>query len=393
MSGTDLESSWPSDDVPLMIRAADGTERLVAHELSDLGFHWERSGRGGLLTTASWEGALRIALWSQVGTRVLVELGSGPAWDQAELYRTVSRVPWEAWLGRSSTFAIDASGGNETLRTRVFVAQKAKDAIADRLQRKWGSRPDVDRYDPDLLVVVHVDGDHVWLGLDLVGHSLHRRGYRAEAGVAPLRETLGAAMVFASHWDLRQAFVDPMCGSGTIAIEAAMLAHRVAPGLRLRPAACRWAPVGQHVRQAWSRLVEQAHGLRVPPNEAPPIFASDRDPHMVDLARENARRAQVADVIQFHTAPVSTCPVPPGPSVWVTNPPFGERLADEQLAMMALKELAQRQRKLPGVALVLLPTANLEMARTAGIEGKVVAKLKNGPIPCVLLRIELVSET
>ncbi len=228
------------------------------------------------------------------------------------------------------------------------MAQRTKDAVVDQLRERWGERPSVDRADPDLALFVHLVRDVATVYLDLAGESLHRRGYRAEAMETPLKESLAAAILRLSGWDRERPLVDPMCGSGTIPIEAALWARRIAPGLlRERFGLERWACHDEGARRGMADLREAAFARILP--ACPPIFRSDIDPAALAVAAENARVAGVK--VTFRRASVADlAPLSP-PGMVVTNPPYGERLAgsEELFAAMAKALLA-----LPGHRVAVL---------------------------------------
>ncbi|HEY5997992.1 MAG TPA: THUMP domain-containing protein, partial [bacterium] len=222
-----------------------GVEGLLAAELAGLGAAGVKETVAGVAFAGTLETAYRACLWSRLASRILLAIAPVAAADAAELYAAVRALPWEEHLAPDGTLAVDFSGANPAIAHTVFGAQKVKDAIVDRFRERAGRRPSVDLARPDLRVNVHLGGTAARVSLDLSGESLHRRGYRAETVVAPLKENLAAAVLVRAGWLAVAAaggpLLDPMCGSGTLPLEAALLAGDVAPGLlRERFGFSRW---------------------------------------------------------------------------------------------------------------------------------------------------------
>jgi putative N6-adenine-specific DNA methylase len=360
--------------------AALGTADLVARELRGLGFSGVRYDAGG----ATFDGdgtaaAMRACLHLRAALRVLWPLARFRAASADELYEGAAAVAWEDHLTPRTTFAVSAStAAPPPLAHAPFLGQRVKDAIVDRLRARLGARPDVSRTDPDVRAYVHVaDDGQASVGVDASGDSLHLRGYRVAQTAAPLRETLAAAVLLATDWRGDAPLLDPMCGSGTIAIEAALLATRTAPGLARRFGFERWPAFD---RAAWDRLRDEARDL-VRPAPAP-IFGRDRDPAAVAAARRNAAAAGVA--VDWSVADVRDIQPLDPPAVLVTNPPYGERLDASRDVWNALGTALRRLRG--HTAFVLLPRAALPALRLRPTWER---RLKNGPITVALCRFEL----
>jgi putative N6-adenine-specific DNA methylase len=303
--------------------AAKGTEPALRDELRELRLPRVRADRGGVHFEGDLADAARACLWSRIALRILLEVQSFDAPSGDALYEGTRSVDWTAWLTPRTTLAVRATCRSSRLTHSQFVAQKTKDAVVDRLRDRFGARPSVDREDPDVLLAVHVARDRATLYLDVGGASLHKRGWRARTGDAPLRETLAAAVVRLSGWDRERPLLDPMCGAGTIAIEAAAWALRVAPGLaRERFGFERWASHDAAMRARLTDLRREARAARL--REGPRIVASDADARAVAYTRDNAREAGVALVLEQRSINEVRPLEPPG--FVVTNPPYGERL-------------------------------------------------------------------
>lgn len=300
-----------------------GVEQVTARELAALGFSPGALEPGGVAFSADLAGVARGNLHLRTASRVLVRLGCFRARTFAELERHAARLPWDRFAaeGRPVRFRV-------TSRKSKLYHQ---DAIAERLLGAAG-RPAAERSartgadDPRAPqeFVVRVFRDGVTVSADSSGELLHRRGYRFEGGAAPLRETLAAAMLLGAGWDPATPLMDPFCGSGTIPIEAALLARRIPPGLCRGFAFERWPELDARV---WEREIERAREGILPRAPAP-ILGADRDPTAVAAARANAERAGVAGDVEVRRAPVSALAPPPGTGWIVTNPPYGVRAGE-----------------------------------------------------------------
>jgi putative N6-adenine-specific DNA methylase len=358
--------------------AAKGTEPALRDELRELRLPRVRADRGGVHFEGELTHAARACLWSRVAVRVLLEVASFDAPDASALYEGTRSVDWSAWMTARTTLAVRATCRSSQMTHSQFVAQKTKDAVVDVLRDRFGARPSVDRDDPDVLLAVHVARDKATLYLDVGGASLHQRGWRMQAGSAPLRETLAAAVVRLSGWDRERPLIDPMCGAGTIAIEAASWSRRIAPGLaRPRFGFERWASHDEALRAKMASLREEARAAKLP--TGPRVLARDSDPLAVELARENARAAGVE--VEVERGDVRDLgPLEP-PGFVVTNPPYGERLeADRTL----YDDLARSIRRLRGHTVAILAGAPA-IARAMRREPDRWWILYNGAIECRLL--------
>jgi 23S rRNA G2445 N2-methylase RlmL len=312
--------------VRFFVTCARGTEGPLRRELVELHARAPRGDAGGVSFEGELRHALRVCLWSRVGMRVLLELGAFEAADATDLYEGVRAVDWREHLDQHHTVAVSATvRDNPALAHSGYAALKVKDALVDALRDRLGARPDVDPVDPDVRVVLHLDGRQARLYLDLVGEPLHRRGYRVAMTEAPLKETLGAAVLALAGADPQRPFCDPMAGSGTLAIEQALRARGIAPGLRRRFGFERW-PARGHLA-AWAQLRDEARAA-VRPAAPAPIHARDLVPAAIEAARQNAAAAGVAGDITFAVgaadAPDLRLPQPGG--LLCTNPPYGERV-------------------------------------------------------------------
>jgi putative N6-adenine-specific DNA methylase len=312
----------------LFVPCAQGSEALLAAEClalcgPDAGVE---AGRGGVMVDASVENAMRLNLGSRLGQRVLWPLVDGPYADEHDLYDLARRVRWADWITADETLRVDVTAQRSPLQSLNFAALRVKDAVCDVMRDACGARPSVDTRWPDLAISLHVDPIHAWLAIDLSGEALFKRGWREQQGEAPLKETLAATMLAAAGWDGAAAaggLLDPCCGAGTIAIEAAQVACGIAPGLTRRFAFERLRPFRDHARR-WGEMQVEARDTQHRP--AAPIWAGDVSFRMTDFAQRNAERAGVAHAIEFKTADALQRMPPAAHGTIVMNPPYGERI-------------------------------------------------------------------
>jgi len=371
------------------IPVARGLESVLGGELRAMGVRAVRPASAGAAFEGDLEAGYRACLWSRVGSRVLLPIARFSASDTDELYAGALAIAWEEHLGLSTTFAIDASVRDSHVRHSGFAGLRVKDAIADRFREQTGLRPSVDTTLPDLRVNLALRRDTATISIDLSGEPLHRRGYR-RAGVqvaAPLKETLAAGMLALAGWPriAREggALLDPMCGSGTLPIEAALMAADMAPGMRRT----HWGFTGWlgHDQAVWDGLLDEAmeraeRGIET----LPPIAGSDVDAAAIQIARACAARAGLADAIEFTVRDAREV-VPPASTplgLMAINPPYGERLGGELEALYAT--VGERARRVFGGWEVAVLSSDEALEARIGLPSTARIELLNGRIPILL---------
>jgi 23S rRNA (guanine2445-N2)-methyltransferase / 23S rRNA (guanine2069-N7)-methyltransferase len=372
--------------LPLFATAARGTEDLLAEELTELGAARVRADRGGVRFLANLHEALRIALWSRIAMRLLWPLAEAEAVGAEGLYDAAHDVPWEEHLDPQATFAVEATLRDSEHTHSGFVALKIKDALVDRLRGKRGGRHDVDTRRPDVRVVAHLAGTRLSLSLDVAGAPLNQRGYRVRPTVAPLKETLAAAILRAVQYTGDEPLVDPMCGSGTFLVEAGLLAVRRAPNVHRNFGIEHWPSLGREAKSTLDRLRAEA---RANERKAPfPILGFDRSAEAVEAARANVRAARLEREVAVGEAD-ATRPLPLGDvdhGLLVTNPPYGDRLtAGGQKGMKTFYfHLGERLGTLRGFRMAVL-SGNPAFEAAFHRRPSHRRPLWNGPIECTLL--------
>ena len=357
---------------------AKGCESVLREELEELGLNHLHEVSGGVGFEGELTDGWRACLWSGIAQRVLLPLAEFKAPDPETLHRESANVDWSPYLTPTLTFAVSAASRSSAITHTDFAALKVKDAIADRLRKDFGERPSVSRDDPDVHVFLRLFRDKATLYLDMAGTPLQRRGYRIAAREAPLKETLAAAMIRLSGWDRSSPLIDPMCGSGTIPIEASLWARGVAPGIfRPRFGFERWADFGDEGKRVMSEMRGEAR--RRACGRAPRIVGSDSDAEAVAAAVANAKSAGTR--ISIRQADLGDLQATGAPGFVISNPPYGRRIAaGEDLFRL----MASAFSKMRGWRVCLL-AGGPELSRALPLRPVFRMPLFNGDIECEFL--------
>ncbi len=379
-----------------------GLEELLADELRAFGADPHKTTVAGVHFQADLATAYRACLWSRLANRIVLSLLREEGIERPEsLRRAVSGVPWARHLRPGATLAVDFHGRSEQIRHTRFGAQTVKDGVVDALQATGHSRPSVDLQRPDLRLYAHLHRGRLTLGVDLSGESLHRRGYRRDVGHAPLKENLAAALLIRAGWPQRlhngDALVDPLCGAGTLLIEAALMAADMAPNLnRVRFGFHGWA---QHDETLWRELKREAEarasiGRKRCRNR---LYGFDESPPALAAAKSNAMRAGIPALIEFLGASLTQLRRPDGlvdeaRGLVITNPPYGERLGELPELVTLYGELGEGVRRaFPGWRLAVF-TANPDLGHRIGLRADKQYSLRNGPLEAKLLLMDVPGE-
>ena len=370
------------------VSCAKGLEYLLVDEVQSMGITTCTATVAGVNVDGSLVDAERLVMFSRLASRVLWPIGHFECVTEQDLYQGVHEIDWSKHIGAEATLSIDAHVSSETLTHERYAAQRSKDAIVDRLRAQTGQRPNVDVENPDVRINVHVRKDKADIAIDLGGGSLHKRGWRQEQGEAPIKENLAAALLFRGKWPelYKQgaAILDPMCGSGTILIEAALMAADEAPGLQRHQDALptRWLGFDQ---ASWQALQNEAKQRAEQGRAAlmPIFYGYDNHAEVLHKALANSSRAGFADFIRFDRQPVNRLLAPKYDNgLVVCNMPYNQRLqADAEL----YKEMGVALREqVPNWRAVLL-CGNDDLAFATGLRAKKKYAFFNGAIECVLL--------
>ncbi len=375
-------------NLKLFITGHKGFETLLFHELRDIlgssGATLEKK-YGGVEIRAGIDSVYRVCLHSRLANRVFCELGRAQVEDENQLYQAVYQIDWGAHLNARDSIAVSATLSRSRLDHTHFVALKAKDAIVDQFRENCGSRPVVEKKQPDFQVHINIHNNQASISLDLSGDSLHRRGYRLQHSGAPLKEHLAAALLVQAGWEPRKEsarrLVDPMCGSGTFAIEAAMMAANIAPGLqRSYFGFNKWR---LHQPELWQACVDQARqAIELQPEVI--VYASDYDAGALEIARANAERAQVEHMIEFSHQQVGELELPPAQTdtLVICNPPWGRRLQGEQDLGRIYADLGSAVQRLAPARLAII-SANPDLLHRLKLKRISRKEVRNGPLECL----------
>ena len=373
-----------------------GVADLTAAELRTCGASRTREFKLGVEFEGTLESAYRACLWSRTASRILMPLATFPSANADELYAGVSAIDWSEHLAANGTMAIEFGGASSGITHTHFGALKAKDAIVDQFRARSGERPSIDVDQPNVRIDVRLDRDRATLSLDLSGDSLHRRAYRARGVAAPLKENLAAAMLLRAGWptiaEQGGSFVDPMCGSGTLVIEAALMAFDIAPGsLRSHFGFIGWRG---HDRALWRRLVDEARAKREARADLRLVLRGyDADASAVRAAIENSERAKLRGRVHFERRELAQLTNENGEhGLLATNPPYGERIGDRERLEVLYAELGTKLREHFAGWQAAVLTGNPPIAKALGIHARRSHTLFNGRIECRLLRFDLRPE-
>jgi 23S rRNA (guanine2445-N2)-methyltransferase / 23S rRNA (guanine2069-N7)-methyltransferase len=369
---------------PLVAKTLIGLEQVLANELESLGARNVSTGK----TVVYFEGNKRLLylanLACRTAIRILLPIAKFGAENQHDLYQGIQSIDWVELLDAGGSLAVDAVVRDSFSTNSLYVAQLTKDAVVDQFRDRLGSRPSVELNDPDLRINVHLHKWQATISVDSSGESLHKRGYQTATGDAPLNEVLAAGILQLTRWDRQAPLVDFMCGSGTLPIEAAMWARGIAPGLlRQQYGFMRWTDFDKgllHQLRSELSAKETANSVT--------IVGSDVDPAVLELARQNAQRAGVAEAVQWRPVSFDELDPPGAAGVIVTNPPYDERLKLAHRSAFYRRIGDTLKRRWGGYTAYLL-ASDTDTPRELGLRSSGKVRLFNGPIECRLLRFDL----
>lgn len=363
-----------------------GLSDILEKEIKELGLPVLSKSSIGVMFEADEEGCYKANLRLRTATRVIQSILEFKARTPDDLYQGIRKHDFTQYIGVKDTFALDTTTRGEIFRDQRFVTLKMKDGIADQFREKFDERPDVDADNPDLRLMVRVVDDVVSVAIDTSGVSLSRRGYRLEQGEAPLREHLGAGLVDLTNWNEDQVIFDPMCGSGTIVIEAAIKARKIAPGSFRKRFAFEKLPGFD--AKVWHKVVNETLGEELPPTNVK-LYGSDQSGKMIKIAKQNAERAGVETDIIFDCKRVDEIVPPAASGLMIINPPYGERLQSTEELKDAYRDLAHvLKQRFKGWTMWMI-SGNEEL--TAALKLKATRKIQvfNGNIDCRFLEYKI----
>ncbi len=369
----------------LLAKTTFGFEDLLSEEVTSFGATNIEKLTRAVLFDGDLETMYKVNLWSRVSLRVLKPVKTFPAGSEQQLYDEVKKIDWSEYLTVDETLAVDGVVSNSVLNHSLYVALKTKDAIVDQFREKSGRRPSVDTSRPKVRINVHISKDVATVSLDSSGDSLHKRGYRVQTGEAPVNETLAAGMVMLSGWDRKSPLIDFMCGSGTILIEAGLMAKNIAPGIfRNEFGFERWNDFDSAL---WEKIRDDAKAGELDKIDFP-ITGIEKSSHTLKTAKENTVNARLADSIRLHAMPFEEYTPDVHNGTVIINPPYGGRITDDDLFSLYKSIGDQLKKKYKGFTAWVL-TANKEAAKNIGLKPSRKVELYNGSLECRFLKFEL----
>ena len=373
----------------LIVKTSFGLEDILIEELKSLGASGIVKGVRMVSVEGDQRMMYKINLWSRVALRVLKPIRKFRAGNEQQLYDEIKKVDWSEYLSVDDTLAVDAVVNKSVMTHSLYVALKTKDAVVDQFRDKTGKRPSVDLDHPSLRIHVHINENEAEVSLDSSGYSLHKRGYRMQSSEAPINESLAAGLILLSGWDQKSPFLDLMCGTGTLAIEACLMGLNKAPGLLRRGFGFeRWADFDKSL---WDELRMEAQQSEKKELDFP-ITGVDLSSMQIRNAMENASAAGVGKYISFQQMSFEKFEPDSAPGIILINPPYGGRITSNDLLQLYKSMGDQFKKKYAGWKAFVF-TANMEAGKNIGLKPSGKIPLFNGKLECRLLKFEMYSGT
>jgi len=368
-----------------------GLEDVLAAELQKLGARDIELLHRAVKFTGDTGTMYKANFCSHTALRILVPVIKFNVSNENDLYDKIKNVPWEDYIDADNTIAIDTVLATDLFNHSQFISQKAKDAIADRFREMSGKRPSVDLKNPDLRINLHINEDVCSVAFDSSGESLHKRGYRDKTNLAPINEVLAAGLVKLTGWDGKRPFIDPMCGSGTILIEAALIAAKIPPGYyRQEFGFMKWKKFLPFDEILWKTICDAAIA-RIDSNEIT-ILGGELSHHVARKAKENIKLAKVEDMVKVIECDIKDFEPPEGGGVAVVNPPYGERMDKDDLSELYKSIGDSFKKQFTGYDCWLI-TSNREALKHVGLRPSRKVPVYNGPLECRFVKYEMYRGT
>ncbi len=364
-----------------------GLEAVLTEELTELGASQMKATAGGVAFHGTLALCYRLNLQSRIASRILLRIAELPYRDEHDVYDAVKAVRWQDWFTPQQTIKVKVSAHHCPLKSLDFVTLRVKDAVCDRFQYARGKRPIVDTHAPDILIAVFLDQTTCTLYLDTSGDPLFKRGWRKSAGEAPIRENLAAGILRLAKWTPDALLFDPMCGSGTFVIEAALMARRIAPGFGRRFA---FEKLLSFDPRTFSDLRTELKAAEIPA-PAGLIQAADHSPQALASVRANLAIAGCVDAVTLHQGDVLTLPAPAEAGLLITNPPYGHRMGDPETLRDFYPAFGDQLKKHYCGWTVHILTADLKLPGLLRLAPSRRVPLFNGAIECRLFEFRMVA--
>ena len=361
-----------------------GMEDVLAEELKSLNCKDIEKHNRMVSFQGDLESLYRVNLWSRIALRVLVPVTDFKITTQDDLYEGALGVEWDSYFTGDKTILIDGVVSSEIFGNSHFAALRIKDAVVDFFKEKYGTRPNVDKENPDVVINLHLMQNSVSLSIDSSGQSLHKRGWRVDQNEAPLNETLAAGLIAMTDWKGETDFLDPMCGSGTIAVEAALIARNIPPGsYRKKFAFQQWS---DYDADLWKSLLDEAIKAQRPFMNR--ILASDKSPIAIKITNKNLKSARVDGIVKTLQCPMERLNPISEKGTMVINPPYGERIKPPEIKQLYKFTGSRLKKHFTGHTAWIL-TSNKEALREVGFRPTEKVRLYNGALECVYCRYDI----
>ncbi|MEI6822562.1 MAG: THUMP domain-containing protein [Bacteroidota bacterium] len=369
---------------PLVVKTLLGLEDILAQELKEIGATDIETGKRVVYCTGSQEIMYKANYWCRTALHVLKPIASFDIVTEDDLYNKINKIKWEDLLSTRGTLSVDAVVSNSIFTHSHYVSLRTKDAIVDRFRDMFDMRPNVEIENPDLRINVHLSKNKCDISLDSSGYSLHKRGYRVQTGVAPLSEVLAAGIILLSGWDKQSNFIDPMCGSGTIVTEAALIALNIPPGYYRKSFGFeKWKDFDSEL---WDKIKTDAFDLQA--DFEGEIWGSDISETAIEVAIENATKAKLHKDISFYVESMQTQLPPEGGGVMVINPPYGERIKPDDIVQL-YKEIGDALKQNYKGYSAWIISSDLNALKHIGLKPTKKIAINNGPLECKLHKFEI----
>jgi putative N6-adenine-specific DNA methylase len=378
-------------DIKMMAKTIFGLEETLAGELLRLGAKDVEIHNRAVSFVGDKGFMYKANLNARTALRILVPVETITVVNEKSLYEGIQSIDWEKYMDVTDTLAIDSVVNSDLFTHSQYVSQKAKDAIVDQFRAKYGERPSVDLDKPTIRINLHIFKDVCTISLDSSGESLHKRGYRDKTNLAPINEVLAAGLVMLSGWDKRTNFIDPMCGSGTIVIEAALYANNIPAGyFREDFGFMRWHKFMPFDEELWDTIFDAA--INKITNHEQVIIGGELSPNVAKKAKENVKLAKVDDIVTIRNCDMKDFEVPPGRGVVIINPPYGERMVKDNIEELYKMMGDTFKQKFAGYNCWIL-SSNMDAFKHVGLRPTRKIALFNGQLECRFMKFEIYEGT
>lgn len=378
-------------DFKMIAKTIFGLEEILSTELKRLGAKNVEEHNRAVSFVGDIGFMYKANLCLRTALRILVPFNSFKVTDEKSLYKSIQDINWEDYIEVTDTIAIDTVLSTDLFTHSQYISQKAKDAIVDQFRIKYDARPSVDLEKPTIRINLHIHNDLCTVALDSSGESLHKRGYRDKTNLAPINEVLAAGLVLLTGWDKRTNFIDPMCGSGTILIEAALIANNIPPGyFRENYGFEGWKKTIPFDEELWNTIFDSA--INKITNHEQKILGGEISPNVAKKAKENIKNAKVEDIVSIKNCDMKDFEVPSGRGVVVINPPYGERMVKDNIDELYKMMGDTFKKNFAGYDCWIL-SSNMDAFKHVGLRPSRKIALFNGQLECRFMKFEMYQGT